>query len=237
MNVPTNSTAPSFLASLQLGTPRTVPTAGSEEWWDKEWTSGIFKEPFAGDVWLGHLGLKGDGVADLRVHGGVDKSVCAYPVEHYACWRDELGQPLLPVGAFGENFTTSGLMEDEVCVGDVFEIGEALVQVSQPREPCWKPSRRWKVKDLASRILQTGRTGFYFRTLRHGSVRAGQRFSLVRRPHPEWTVARSNRIMHHDKDDIAGAKALSECPPLAGNWKDTLYHRCRSHAEPTQRTL
>ncbi len=236
MNGSTTKTAASILASLQLGTPGTAAPAGSEEWWDKEWTSGIFKESFAGDVWLGPLGLEGDRVADLRVHGGMDKAVCVYPVEHYAFWRGELGLPSLPFGAFGENITTLGPLEDEVCVGDVFEIGEAILQVSQPREPCWKLSRRWKAKDLANGILQTGRTGFYFRPLGHGSVRAGQPFSLVRRPHSEWTVSRSTRIMHHEKGDIAGAKALSECPALPWNWKDTLHHRCRSQAAPAQRT-
>lgn len=225
------------LASLQLGQPRAVAPSGTGAWWDKEWTSGIFKQPVADAVWLGHLGLEGDGVADLRVHGGVDKTVCAYPAEHYPLWREELGLPELPFGAFGENFTTAGLLEDDVCVGDILEIGEAVVQVTQPREPCWKPAHRWRVKDLAPRILRTGRTGFYFRTLRHGRVQAGQPFRQIARPHPEWSVATGNRIMHHDKDDLAGARALSECAALAGNWKDMLHRRCRPAAETPPRTL
>ncbi len=222
------------LVSLQLGKPVSIAPGGSDAWWDHEWSSGIFKQPVPGPVWLGYLGLDGDGVADTKVHGGVDKSACAYPSEHYSHWRNELVQSALPFGAFGENFTTSGLLEGEVCVGDIFEIGEAVVQVSQPREPCWKPSRRWQIKDLAARILATGRTGFYFRTLRHGQVQAGESFRLQQRPHPEWTIATGNRIMHHDKADLLGAAALAACPPLAGNWKDTLHHRCRQPAPPVQ---
>lgn len=204
MTAPAFKMTPPRIESLQLGKPKTVEAAESGEWWDKEWTSGIFKEPVSGPVWLAHLGLDGDGVADLRVHGGVDKAVCSYPSEHYALWREEAGGLSFPFGAFGENFTTSGLLEDEVCVGDVYEIGEAVVQVTQPREPCWKPSRRWRIKDLAARILETGRTGFYFRTLRHGHVECSEAFRLTERPCPEWTVTRCNRIMHHDKDDLAG---------------------------------
>lgn len=222
------------LVSLQIGRPVTLPAGGSDAWWDHEWSSGIFKQPVDGPVWLAYLGLEGDGVADTRVHGGVDKSVCAYPAEHYPSWREELSRADLPFGAFGENFTTAGLLEHEVCVGDVFEIGEAVVQVSQPREPCWKPSRRWQIKDLAVRILETGRTGFYFRTLRHGLVRAGESFRLVERPHPEWTITEGNRIMHRDRDDLAAAGALAGCPPLAANWRDTLHRRSLSPAQTAQ---
>ena len=172
------------LVSLQFGKPTAVATAGSAAWWDGEWTSAIFKQPVQDAVWLGYLGLEGDGVADTKVHGGVDKSVCIYPAEHYPVWRSELNQPALPFAAFGENFTTTGLLEDEVCVGDIFEIGEAVVQVSQPREPCWKPARRWQVKNLAARILETGRTGFYGRTLQPGPVQAGDSLRLQQRAYP-----------------------------------------------------
>jgi MOSC domain-containing protein YiiM len=220
------------LVSLQLGKPTTVAAAGSNAWWDGEWTSAIFKQPVPDAVWLGYLGLEGDGVADTKVHGGVDKSVCVYPAEHYHVWRSELNQPALPFGAFGENFTTTGLQEEEVCVGDIIEIGEAVVQVSQPREPCWKPARRWQVKDLAARILETGRTGFYCRTLQPGRVQAGDSLCLRQRPYLKWTIAWANQIMHHTKDDLAGAEVLANCGPLAGNWKDTLHRRCRAALQP-----
>lgn len=218
------------LATLQIGKPRTFTATGSGEWWDKDWSTGIVKDPFADKVWLGYQGLDGDGCADAKVHGGIDKAVCVYPIEHYAFWRESLGIPNLPHGAFGENFTTSGLHEDEICVGDVFEIGGTLLQVSQPREPCWKPGHRWKIKNLAVRILQTSRTGFYFRVLRHGFVQQGQPVKLVERKHLEWNLSLCNQIMHHRKDDLDSALALSACPGLSGSWKDTLHARHRNES-------
>jgi MOSC domain-containing protein YiiM len=216
------------LVTLQIGQPRVFNTTGSGEWWDKDWSTGIIKESFTDKVWLGYEGLDGDGCVDRRVHGGIDKAVCVYPVEHYGFWRESLGIPDLPHGAFGENFTTGGLIEGEVCVGDIFELGDVFLQVSQPREPCWKPGHRWKIKDLAARILHTGCTGFYFRVLRHGLVQEGQSFRLVERPHPRWNLALCNRIMHHQKNDTGSALALSACPALSGSWKDTLHERHRN---------
>ena len=216
------------LVSLQIGEPRAVASTGTGQWWDKDWSTGIIKEPVEGRFWLGYQGLEGDGCADTRVHGGVDKAICAYPIEHYPFWRESLGLPELPHRAFGENFTTSGFREDEVCVGDIFELGEVLLQISQPREPCWKPGHRWKVKDLAVRILETGYTGFYFRVLRHGLVQSGQPFKRIDRPYPEWNLSRCNQIMHHLKDDLTSALILSSCPALSGSWKDTLHARHRT---------
>jgi MOSC domain-containing protein YiiM len=221
------------LTSLQIGKPKTILPGGSGEWWDKEWISGIFKEPCSHPVWLGYQGIEGDGVADTRVHGGADKAVCVYPGEHYPAWRGELSSSNLAYGAFGENFTVSRLLEDQVCVGDVYSLGEARVQVSQPREPCWKPSRRWKVQDLAARILHTGRTGFYFRVLRHGCVEAGQDFKLEERPHSQWSVARCNGILHHHQEGLEGAAALAGCPPLSASWKDSLLGRVRQQSLKT----
>lgn len=215
------------LTAIQTGQPRAIAATGSGEWWDKDWSTGIIKDRTAGSVWLGYQGLEGDGCADTRVHGGVDKAVCVYPAEHYGFWRASLGRPNLPYGAFGENFTTTGLLEDNVCIGDVYEIGGTLAQVSQPREPCWKPGHRWKVKDLALQILQTGRTGFYLRIIKHGSVEAGQPITLVRRPHAEWNLTLCNQIMHHSREDIESALALSDCSALSGSWKDTLHARAR----------
>ncbi len=220
------------LASLQIGRPRTFTTTGSGEWWDKDWSTGIIKESFPDKVWLGYQGLDGDGCADTKVHGGVDKAVCVYSVEHYDFCRQSLEIPDLPHGAFGENFTASDIYEDDVCVGDVFEIGGTLLQVSQPREPCWKPGHRWKNKDLAARILQTGRTGFYLRVLRHGWVQQGEALKLIERKHPEWNLTLCNQIMHHRKDDFDSALALSECSSLSGSWKDTLHARYRHASRP-----
>ena len=118
------------LISIQIGKPQTIQPSGSAEWWDKEWTTAFIKTSISEPVWLGYEGLSGDGQADARVHGGVDRAVCVYPGEHYSHWRESLQLPQLPFGAFGENFTTTGLLESEVCIGDIYSIGDALVQVS-----------------------------------------------------------------------------------------------------------
>ena len=137
----------------------TTETKSNEE----PWTTGIFKTTVCGPVWLGKLNLAGDAQADLSVHGGIHKAVNVYPSEHYSYWRQDIHLPDMPYGAFGENFTTYGLLEDEVCIGDMFGIGDAVVQVSQPRQPCWKLERRWGIKDFVIRIKETGRIGWYLR--------------------------------------------------------------------------
>ncbi len=205
--------------------PKVIPAGGSSEWWDKEWTSGFYKETTTEPAWAGYQGLKGDGQSDRRVHGGVDKAICVYPWEHYLYWEKQLGLNSLNLGAFGENFTTIGLVEGEVCIGDTFSLGETTLQISQPRQPCWKLSRRWKVKDLSKQVEETGKTGFYFRVLTHGLVETQQTFTLIDRPHPDWTLARCNTIMHQEKGDLESAAALAQCPTLSGSWKDTLHNR------------
>ncbi len=217
-----------IVLALHTGPAAEVRPQGSGEWWDKEWRTGFHKRAQEGPRWLGYQGFRGDEVADTRYHGGVDKAVCVYPAEHYPHWRELPEMAAAGPGGFGENLTTEGLLEEEACIGDVFSIGEALVQVSQPRQPCWKLARRWRVKDLALQVERTGRTGFYFRVLRHGRVQAGDRFSLLSRANPQWTLDRCNLLMHHEKEDIAAARELSACAELSGSWKDSLWARVQS---------
>lgn len=212
------------LISIQVGLPKTIGGTDSAS----EWTTGFFKEPVSGPIWVGTTNLAGDGQADLRVHGGADKAINLYPFEHYADWRDELEIQVLPKGAFGENLTTTGAVEAEVCIGDIFEIceaGGALVQISQPRQPCWKLSRRWNIPGLAARVERTGRTGWYFRVLREGSMEPCDQLRLVARPRPEWTVSLANEVIHHRKEDFEIARRLAECPALSQSWKNSLSRR------------
>ncbi len=212
------------LASIQRGTPRAVPVTAAD-FSQKPWTSAFFKLPVAGVVRVTTLGLEGDGVADVVNHGGADKAVCAYPAGHRAAWEAELGLAEFPGGAFGENFTIHGLAETDVCVGDVYRVGSAVVQVSQPREPCWKLARRWNIKDLAARSIRTGRTGWYFRVLDEGEVEAGQSLTLVERPRPEWTIERANGVMHHHIGGAEMARELTAVPELSGAWREELGRR------------
>lgn len=213
------------LLSLQVGMPQTIGRADASDPMDRTWTTGFFKVPVSGSVWLWSDHLEGDGQADLQNHGGPEKAVNVYPAEHYGHWKQNLCLPDLPLGAFGENFTTRGLSEGDVCIGDVFEIGGALVQISQPRQPCWKLARRWRVKDLALRVQRSGRTGWYFRVLREGHVRSGTDLTLVERPCPEWTVAAANAVMHEHLHDTEVVRALAACQSLALRWRDTLIKR------------
>lgn len=220
------------LASIQVGRPRELGPEGAADPMDRPWTSGFLKEPVAGPVALRRTNLEGDGQADLVNHGGPDKAVCCYPAAHYPGWRTELGRPEMAHGAFGENFTIDGLAEPDVCIGDVFRVGGALVQASQPRQPCWKLARRWKLKTLTLTVQESGRTGWYFRVLAEGTVAAGDLVERVERPHPGWTIAEANRVMHRDKDDRDAAAALAALPALSASWKATLTKRLAKGVEP-----
>jgi MOSC domain-containing protein YiiM len=223
-----------ILHALHHGTAAEIAATGTDQWWDKPWRTGFFKQPHPGPLSLGPAGLEGDGQADLVNHGGADKAVCVYPAGHYAYWRGVLTLPELPYGAFGENFTIGGRDESAVCIGDVFEgAGGTVMQVSQPRQPCWKLARRWRIKDLAAQVERTGRTGWYFRVLVPGIVSPGEMLTLCERPHPEWPVSLANEIMHHRKDDRSAAAALAACPALSGSWRLSLSARSGSGALPS----
>jgi MOSC domain-containing protein YiiM len=226
------------VVALYAGKVREIKPTGSGEWWDKEWQTGFFKQPRQEPGWLGYEGFRGDEQADRRYHGGSEKAVCVYPAEHYPYWREVLSIPDLPHGAFGENLTVDGLGEKDVCIGDRFSLGEAEVQISQPRQPCWELARRWQVKDLTLRVERTGFTGYYFRVIRHGTVGAADELVLLERPFPEWTIERCNRIMHHSESDPESARALAQCPLLSSSWKVGLWLRAEKKpaSSPTLRT-
>jgi MOSC domain-containing protein YiiM len=213
------------IVSIQVGLPKLLGVEGAANPMDCPWTTGFFKESVTGPVWLGQNNLVGDGQADLRHHGGPEKAVLAYAAEHYPSWQRILRCPDLKYGAFGENFTVVGQTESAVCIGDVYEIGAARIQVSQPRQPCWKLSRRWRIKDLALQVQQTGRTGWYFRVLKEGYVESNLSLILVERPFSQWTIARANDIMHHQLNDRELAAELAACPLLAPNWRRALFNR------------
>nr|WP_100547988.1 MULTISPECIES: MOSC domain-containing protein [unclassified Pseudomonas] len=188
--------------------------------------SGIAKVPCQEALAVTTLGLAGDEQGDLRVHGGVEKAVHHYPREHYAAWLAELGEhPLLmQPGAFGENFSTTGWTEDDVCLGDLIRAGSALLQVSQGRMPCWKLSDRFGVANLALRVQQSGRTGWYYRVLQEGVVGVGDRLQVVERIHADWPLSRLSAVLF---DKRVEPELLRECLvlPLVPSWRRTLERR------------
>jgi len=221
------------LVSVQAGLPRTCPCSRSGDT-AKPWTTGFFKSRVDGPVWLGLLNLQGDGQADLVHHGGANKAVCAYSADHFPFWRRELSGVDIQGGAFGENFTISGLTERDVCIGDVWQVGEARLQVSQPRQPCWKLARRWNFNDLALRVQQSGCTGWYFRVLKEGFVAGGSPMELVERTYADWTIEKANHVMHHDKANLAEAARLAAVLLLSPNWREALFQRVRQEVQPNE---
>jgi MOSC domain-containing protein YiiM len=163
------------MISLNVGLP------AQRRFGDQQYYTGSLKQPVPAAM-LHATNFEGDGQGDLKNHGGVDKAVCVYAAEHYPYWEQRLGQPLSP-GAFSENLTVSGALETAVCIGDIFQIGEALVQVSQPRQPCAKQAAKLGRAELLEWMIETGFSGFYLRVLRPGLVSAGDAFEL-RQEHP-----------------------------------------------------
>ncbi|TQM10642.1 MOSC domain-containing protein YiiM [Pseudoxanthomonas sp. 3HH-4] len=187
--------------------------------------SAIAKSRLEGRQPVTLLGILGDEQGDLRVHGGPDKAIHHYPADHYARWRDDIGaHPLLDApGAFGENISTHGMTEDAICLGDRFRLGTALVEVSQSRQPCWKLSDRFAVSDMARRVQESGRTGWYYRVLEEGEVQAGDRMTLEARPHPTWPLARLIELLYRRSPEPALLRDVLLLP-LVPSWR-TLFER------------
>jgi MOSC domain-containing protein YiiM len=209
------------LQSVQIGKVRPFLSTGG-----RESTSAIVKETVDGPVNMGSLGLAGDEQANRRVHGGPDKAINVYCLEHHAAWEREIGRPF-PAGAAGENFTVLGALEDAVCIGDVYEIGEVQVEVSQPREPCGKLAAHWNIPDLIAQIHANGRSGWYFRVLQGGMIAAPAKLERIARPFPEWTISRANQVMHFKEGGAEAAQALAACPALAESWRTVLRKRVK----------
>ena len=212
------------LLSIQVGKPKRHGTVGSQD--DKPWQSGIFKAAVEGRVRLGSLNLEGDGQADLKNHGGPFRAVLGYSADHYPIWREELNFPDIPYGAFGENFTISGLDEETVCIGDIYSIGdEVQVQVSQPRMPCWKLARRWNMKDLTARVFDHAWGGWYHQVLSEGYVEGGMSIKLLDRPYPKFPVAYVYALMNEWMDVPEDVAALTQLEPLSPGWREHFARR------------
>jgi len=197
----------------------------------RTWTTAIAKEPVDGPVAVGPLGVAGDAQADTKNHGGSDKALLAYAATHYPAWRDEHDLDL-QVGTFGENLSIVGQDEDEVCIGDTYRAGELVVQVTQPREPCWKLAKRWDIPELPELANLTAWTGWYLRVLTPAILAAPSPIELIERPHPEWTITRATRVAL--AGDTHERRTLAELPELAAVWH-TMLHARADRGERTER--
>ena len=182
--------------------------------------TGIFKEPLPGRTMMRRLNLDGDGQGDPTVHGGVHKAVYVYPIEHYDYWKQELGRDDLTYGKFGENLTVEGMLEDAVHIGDVFRIGEALVEVSQPRVPCFKLGIKMGNPRIVKPFLESTRVGFYVRVLEEGKVGAGDAIERISVGDGGMTVKEIVHLRHFDNANTAGTEKAANLPALTPSWRD-----------------
>lgn len=209
------------LLAVSIGLPRYVEHRGRSE------LTGIYKSPVAGPVAVTPLGLEGDGQADLKNHGGVDKALYAYTLENYRYWEQELGLPELPYGQFGENLTVTEMPDQAVHIGDVFRIGEVLAQVTQPRVPCHKLGLRFGLPQFPGRFLPSGRCGFYFRVLETGSLRAGDAITRVSEDPARLNLADAMlAIQDGPRQQEIIRRALS-VEALSAAWREDLTQRMR----------
>ena len=210
------------LLAISVGRPREV------QWRGRSVQTSIFKTPLSGRVRVTRDNVEGDQQSDLSVHGGPEKAVYAYPAEHYAYWRRELPNAQLPWGAFGENFTTEGLLEDEVCIGDRYRVGTAELVVTQPRMPCYKLGLRFGYPDVVKRFHQSGRNGFYLAVEREGEVGAGDAVERIARSERQLTVADVVMLYATDSANQPLLKSASDHPSLPAAWRE--YFRKRLSA-------
>lgn len=206
---------PSVL-SLQVG--RAAPLG------PKRIRSAFVKQPISGSIAVERLGLDGDEQADLRVHGGPDKAVYFYPSEHYPRWIADVPrhEQILMPGGFGENVTTLGLDEQTIAIGDVLALGSTEMQVTQPRQPCFKLGLRFADNSLGRIMMHSGRTGWYMRVLQAGVMKAGDEIHVLRRPAPQWSIARFNDFVVRRSATTDELKELSQIEGLAEVWREEI---------------
>jgi MOSC domain-containing protein YiiM len=210
------------LISVNTGLPREVT------WHGIHVTTGIFKEPVEGRIAVRKLNLDGDRQADLNVHGGKDKAIYCYPVAHYDYWTKELPGRQLPMGMFGENFTTDGLLEDSVHIGDQFSVGSCGGIVTQPRLPCYKLGVRFQADDMVKRFLASGRTGFYLAVIHEGEVGAGDEIKVIARDLNAVPVSEITRLYiakRYAGDDVASLDRALRVAALPVSWREYFLER------------
>jgi MOSC domain-containing protein YiiM len=213
------------IVSLHVGLPREI------QWHGQSVTTGIFKSPTAARIRLRKLNLDGDRQADLTVHGGEHKAVYCYPVEHYAYWKEKLPNRELPLGTFGENLTTEGMLEEDVRIGDRLAINDAEVVVTQPRLPCYKLGIRFQADDMVKKFLSSRRIGFYVAVTREGEIAAGDEIVPVTRNAAGVSIADFLRLFlakRFTRADAAKIRQLFELPSVPADWKVYFHDRLQT---------
>lgn len=206
------------LKSFSIGLPQKMKYGNN-----KEIDTGICKQTIE-EAFLTKDGFQGDGVADLRYHGGPDRAVCVYPYEHYLLWEKEF-KNFLPSSTFGENLTLTNMLEKDVCIGDIFRLGDAVIQITQGRIPCSTITKRTNNPSLLKRMVQTGYTGYLCRVLEEGVVRKDSEITLLESHPKQVSILYGNEIYFHRTKDIEGIKKVLDVQELANEWQETLVNR------------
>jgi MOSC domain-containing protein YiiM len=209
------------VVSVNVGMPREY------QWQGHTVVTGIFKEPVAQPVALRWLNFNGDRQADLQVHGGRDKAVYAYPFDHYGEWKSRLGREISP-GAFGENLTTEGLLEERVHIGDEFRVGTVRLVVTQPRMPCYKLGLRFGDPMMVKAFLKAGRPGIYFAVLEEGIVNPGDTIELVRSDENQVSLMDTLALILNRRPDATELQRALRVPALADSLREDFKARLRA---------
>jgi len=207
------------LISVNVGLPREINVGG------KTVRTSIWKDPVEGRVRVSTLNLDGDRQSDLTVHGGVDKAVYVYPIEHYSYWAAQLPEVMLPMGMFGENFSAEGILEDQIRIGDRLRIGSAEFMVTQPRMPCYKLGIRFNRRDIVKHFLRSQRTGFYLAVLREGDVGEGDKIDFIDQQKTGVTITDIVSLYSTDAHNQELLRRATEVPALPQSWKDYFRER------------
>jgi MOSC domain-containing protein YiiM len=210
------------IISINISSPSLVRLINTS----KKIKSGIFKKPVSQPIYLDYLGFESDGVGDKRIHGGKNMAVCVYCFEHFSYWEGKLQRKILP-GSFGENLTVSGMSEVIINIGDIFKIGAAELEVSQPRQPCHKLNKIFNDQSMACNIKKNGFTGFYLRVLKPGLIQPGT--SIKRIYEGQFSIEKANALMRKNGAKIQDMKKLITLPSLSDSWREMIQKRIEKY--------
>ena len=214
-----------YLKALLIGSVRDYGDENSNDALFRPWKTAMFKVSQDDEIFANELGFVGDNVADIKHHGGVEKAVFANSYENYPSWQKYLGLGNLPFGAMGENLTISGLHEDDVCIGDIHKIGSLVLQVSQPRKPCFKLSKRWMNRELANEIFKTGLTGWYYRVLEKGACKVKDEVNVVLKDNIQMSISQVNSLFYSPKENLNLVDKFFKLETITKSWKDDMVRR------------
>lgn len=219
------------ILSVQVGRAKTYGDAQSKDFLEKEWQSASFKEVSHTPLFAHFTGFSGDEVADTVHHGGVDKAIFTNSYENYAHWASFLEQKSLPFGALAENLTITGLHEQSVMLGEVHQIGTAILQVSQPRKPCWKISRRWNHIAFTNEIFTSGLTGWYYKVLQEGLIGSDDEVKVIQQKTPQISILKANEAFREPEKYKSILETILDIPSLASSYQESIEKRLKNESD------